>query len=217
MKLLLVLLLFVSHIYAQQPVTVKCSPGCGMCRKPDSGTTGKCVSCIESFLIENECHEEIDTTLSNCLLFVDQGKCAMCKPGYALNFDDNLCFPINDPKAVTAYSYKHVWQSGEFYVSICEGGYPTTDGRDCVSFPQTMDMLTQVPTVKCLWADKADSCLRCDQNKVSVTYDQGETYNCSTEIMEGCLVKSDPDGNCLLCDFWNGYYSNTPGTCAKRV
>lgn len=213
----LLTLLFILRIpgsLAQKEI-ITCPYKCTDCDKTQSGTKGVCRRCLNSILKDYECYD-IDISLTGCLVYGDFGKCSICKKGYIFNFKDFSCIRTSIPTLVMATSVNY-WKNEEYSIRVCEGGYPTLDYRDCVSFEDAWKSFGQQPVEKCAWGGRSQElgtyCSRCSEGMVfEIDVKTGQSQ-CVEKKIPGCVISIGDD--CFECDIWDGWYFESIGVCKK--
>ena len=94
-----------------------------------------------------------------------------------------------------------------------------SDLSACGGWNQAGDAQVGQQVQKCLYGirdgeGKSVGCWKCDEQYVALGRDFAKCVDKPAGKLEGCLfVDGETTLQCMACDFYAGYYMNTPGIC----
>lgn len=193
---------------------LSCGKGCLSCEE------GICLACYKRPIAVGKC-SPIEYPFDPCIVYAATAqaevKCSICKQGW-------LQSQIKGQKLCTLGKIEgciagvHDEERGK-YCNICDGGFPSKDGTECVNWHSTQkgDLSIPIPVPRpsknCMWGQRllgADICFRCNPGFMVVG------GLCVKQILEGCLSSAPFGAYCIACDGFNGYYQlENNGRCEK--
>lgn len=186
---------------------LECGGNCLMCYLRRSKSS--CAYCWKSIVSGGKCIDEESNSSENCLIS-HHGGCEVCPEGYSESyFHSGKC--IKTDKKIDNCLHSFLKSCGKIRCSICKNGYPSKDGKRCISDGEEMPE-------NCVWGKRdiyfqSDvKCFRCEDG-YSVAPINHSQLGCVKAVIPGCMTLGM--GNvCVLCDGWEGYAHNMRG-CSK--
>lgn len=204
MKTELVSTLLLMLLTAQTLAWSKCPMGrCKSCNHKG------CVKCDNFWSDWNyDCNLPVITnTATNCLHQHPtlQKKCLRCRNGYFVNAAME-CEIINSSDCIDG-----VFIQNKFKCTSCRNGKSASYTGDCTdSVPNNITMHCTATNMTYNAQGVMYECAQCDYG-----YSLDQDNNCKVSCAEGCL-KCDARHVCIECDFYRGWWSNSPHNCTKQ-
>ena len=176
--------------------------GCGVnCMECNDGD--ECTTCFRRKLKGTGCEPNPPSPTENCEVYnLDAPGCQSCSEGFGNNiFIGDSCKPHSIDSCVVGLVSDE--GAGCF---ACKNGKPTNDWSKCVPFTEDEKNLN------CRWAFNINgevSCARCNAGY------SNRDNKCVTSSIEGCMVHDTNEGNCKICDAWDGYFASDSKHCQK--
>lgn len=194
------LLIFSIILLACQEAKQECSIGCAGC------TNGFCTEpCFGRKKEDGRfCDRKTAPETENCILY-EISECSLCNPGFANTPNSFQCEKYS-PEIKNCLGARKT-QKGDIECFLCDGGFPSTTGDECIQFRG------QGPSKNCRWGLKLNGnneCGRCKDGWVN----QGG--GCVKQVVPGCLKVNIFKTECVSCDVHDGWYmTHFEGKCTK--
>lgn len=187
---ILATLLLSSLIASCLSQTKSCTKHCLDCQK------GICLTCYQRRNIIGAC-SPLPSAKDHCDLYIEGQFCGLCQKGYALDVEkghQGECEAAAIDNCIGAFK-----TSEGNRCAICDGGFPSKDFTECVSWASEE---INAPQDNCMWGQREGAftnCFRCKSGYMSVA------GGCVEQSLEGCMTAGVLKKHCLLCDPYNGY------------